>query len=53
MAVRQTVTPDGTQGRAAATSNCVGMGPTPLGSLLGGFLAAGMPLSPRTADARA
>lgn len=39
MAVRQTVTPDGMQGRAAATINFVGMGTTPLGSLLGGFLA--------------
>ncbi|MBG0852931.1 MFS transporter [Streptomyces spinoverrucosus] len=39
MAVRQTVTPDGMQGRAAATINFVGMGLTPLGSLLGGFLA--------------
>ncbi|MFJ9870222.1 MFS transporter [Streptomyces sp. NPDC101165] len=39
MAVRQTVTPDGMQGRAAATTNFVGMGLTPLGSLLGGFLA--------------
>ncbi|MEV6942835.1 MFS transporter [Streptomyces sp. NPDC051172] len=39
MAVRQTVTPDGMQGRTAATINFVGMGMTPLGSLLGGFLA--------------
>ncbi|MFE1027039.1 MFS transporter [Streptomyces sp. NPDC058818] len=39
MAVRQTVTPDGMQGRAAATITFVGMGLTPLGSLLGGFLA--------------
>ncbi|MFJ9736636.1 MFS transporter [Streptomyces sp. NPDC101166] len=39
MAVRQTVTPDGMQGRAAATINFVGMGMTPLGSLLGGLLA--------------
>lgn len=39
MAVRQTVTPDGMQGRAAATINFAGMGLTPLGSLLGGFLA--------------
>ncbi|MEU0041267.1 MFS transporter [Streptomyces sp. NPDC006333] len=39
MAVRQAVTPDGMQGRAAATITCVGMGLTPLGSLLGGFLA--------------
>lgn len=39
MAVRQTVTPDRMQGRAAATINFVGMGLTPLGSLLGGLLA--------------
>ncbi|WP_406724973.1 MFS transporter [Streptomyces sp. GD-15H] len=39
MAVRQTLTPDGMQGRAAATINFAGMGLTPLGSLLGGFLA--------------
>ncbi|TQK86317.1 transmembrane secretion effector [Streptomyces puniciscabiei] len=39
MAVRQTVTPEGMQGRAAATINFVGMGTTPLGSLLGGLLA--------------
>ncbi|MGW3509887.1 MFS transporter [Streptomyces sp. NPDC000994] len=39
MAVRQTLTPNGMQGRAAATINFVGMGLTPLGSLLGGFLA--------------
>ncbi|MEU6554437.1 MFS transporter [Streptomyces sp. NPDC046915] len=40
MAVRQTVTPDGMQGRVAATINFVGMGLSPFGSLLGGFLAA-------------
>ncbi|MFJ1967105.1 MFS transporter [Streptomyces sp. NPDC087903] len=39
MAVRQTVTPDGMQGRVAATITFVGMGMSPLGSLLGGFLA--------------
>ncbi|WP_433572811.1 MFS transporter [Streptomyces sp. CA-251247] len=39
MAVRQAVTPAGMQGRAAATITFVGMGLTPLGSLLGGFLA--------------
>ncbi|MGW0598882.1 MFS transporter [Streptomyces sp. NPDC002776] len=39
MAVRQTVTPDGVQGRVAATITFVGMGLTPLGSLLGGLLA--------------
>ncbi|CAM5254321.1 MFS transporter [Streptomyces hirsutus] len=39
MAVRQAVTPDGMQGRAAATITFVGMGMAPLGSLLGGFLA--------------
>ncbi|MEU0945062.1 MFS transporter [Streptomyces canus] len=41
MAVRQAVTPDGMQGRAAATITFVGMGLTPLGSLLGGYLAQG------------
>ncbi|MEU5088877.1 MFS transporter [Streptomyces sp. NPDC021356] len=40
MAVRQSVTPDGMQGRVAATVTFVGMGLAPLGSLLGGFLAA-------------
>jgi MFS family permease len=39
MAVRQTVTPAAMQGRAAATITFVGMGTTPLGSLLGGWLA--------------
>jgi predicted MFS family arabinose efflux permease len=39
MAVRQAVTPDAMQGRTAATITFVGMGLTPLGSLLGGFLA--------------
>jgi predicted MFS family arabinose efflux permease len=39
MAVRQAVTTDGMQGRAAATINFAGMGLTPLGSLLGGVLA--------------
>jgi MFS family permease len=39
MALRQAVTPAGMQGRAAATITFVGMGVTPLGSLLGGFLA--------------
>nr|WP_240634655.1 MFS transporter [Streptomyces dengpaensis] len=39
MAVRQAVTPDGMQGRTAATITFVGMGLTPPGSLLGGFLA--------------
>ena len=59
MAVRQALTPDQMQGRAAATITFAGMGLTPLGSLLGGFLgqecglrtgllaaAAGMMLSP-------
>ncbi len=41
MAVRQTVAPAGMQGRVAATITFVGMGMTPLGSLLGGFLAQG------------
>ncbi|MET8568994.1 MFS transporter [Streptomyces sp. NPDC004783] len=39
MAVRQAVTPDGMQGRAAATITFAGMGAAPLGSLFGGFLA--------------
>lgn len=39
MSVRQAVTPDGMQGRAAATITFAGMGFTPLGSLLGGLLA--------------
>ncbi|WP_405669370.1 MFS transporter [Streptomyces sp. NBC_00055] len=39
MAVRQAVTPDGMQGRVAATITFAGMGLTPFGSLLGGFLA--------------
>ncbi|MFD7817515.1 MFS transporter [Streptomyces sp. NPDC059785] len=39
MAVRQTSTPDKLQGRVAATINFAGLGLTPLGSLLGGFLA--------------
>ncbi|MFJ2213402.1 MFS transporter [Streptomyces sp. NPDC101062] len=39
MAVRQAVTPDGMQGRTAATITFMGMGLAPLGSLLGGFLA--------------
>ncbi|WP_329535293.1 MFS transporter [Streptomyces sp. NBC_01450] len=38
-AVRQAVTPDGMHGRVAATITFVGMGASPLGSLLGGFLA--------------
>ncbi|WP_458249352.1 MFS transporter [Streptomyces sp. MAI_2237] len=39
MAVRQSVAPDGMQGRVAATISFVGMGLTPFGSLLGGLLA--------------
>ncbi|MFG1805655.1 MFS transporter [Streptomyces sp. NPDC049040] len=39
MAVRQAVTPERMQGRVAATISFVGMGMSPLGSLLGGFLA--------------
>lgn len=38
MAIRQAVTPDRLQGRAAATITFAGMGTTPLGSLLGGYL---------------
>ncbi|MET7451631.1 MFS transporter [Streptomyces sp. NPDC005574] len=41
MAVRQAVTPAGMQGRAAATITFAGMGLSPLGSLLGGYLAEG------------
>ncbi|WP_203184506.1 MFS transporter [Streptomyces pratensis] len=39
MAVRQAVTPDGLQGRVAATINFAGLGLAPPGSLLGGWLA--------------
>ncbi|MHC3473165.1 MFS transporter [Streptomyces sp. 7R007] len=39
MAVRQSLTPAAMQGRATATITFVGMGLTPLGSLLGGLLA--------------
>jgi predicted MFS family arabinose efflux permease len=39
MAVRQAVTPDTMQGRVAATISFAGMGLTPLGALLGGYLA--------------
>ncbi|MFF1737970.1 MFS transporter [Streptomyces sp. NPDC058247] len=39
MGVRQALTPYGMQGRVAATITFAGMGLTPLGSLLGGFLA--------------
>lgn len=39
MAVRQSITPLSIQGRVVATLDFVGMGLTPLGSLLGGFLA--------------
>jgi predicted MFS family arabinose efflux permease len=46
MAVRQAVTPDGMQGRAAATITFAGMGLTPLGSVLGGYL--GQAQGPRT-----
>ncbi|MFJ2088233.1 MFS transporter [Streptomyces sp. NPDC087901] len=39
MAVRQAITPLPIQGRVVATINFAGMGLTPVGSLLGGFLA--------------
>jgi MFS family permease len=39
MAIRQAVTPIQLQGRVVATINFIGMGLTPLGSLLGGYLA--------------
>ncbi|MFK4066369.1 MFS transporter [Streptomyces sp. NPDC029674] len=44
MAVRQAVTPVRIQGRVVATVNFVGMGLTPVGSLLGGVLADGLGL---------
>ncbi|WP_460351942.1 MFS transporter [Actinoallomurus acanthiterrae] len=44
--VRQAITPIPVQGRVVATINFVGMGLTPLGSLLGGYLAG--TLGPRT-----
>ncbi|MEV0409012.1 MFS transporter [Actinoallomurus sp. NPDC050550] len=44
--VRQAITPIPIQGRVVATINFVGMGLTPLGSLLGGYLAGA--LGPRT-----
>lgn len=44
--VRQAITPIPLQGRVVATLNFVGMGLTPLGSLLGGYLAGA--LGPRT-----
>jgi len=47
MAVRQAVTPVRLQGRVVATVTFLGMGLTPLGSLLGGVLAAQW--GPRTA----
>ncbi|XLE02091.1 MFS transporter [Streptomyces sp. 184] len=46
MAVRQAATPDGMQGRVAATITFAGMGLTPLGSLLGGWLAGEWGLRP-------
>ncbi|MGW6358981.1 MFS transporter [Streptomyces sp. NPDC055092] len=49
MGVRQALTPDEMQGRAAATITFVGMGLTPLGSLLGGFLAGEWGLRPSLA----
>jgi MFS family permease len=39
MAIRQAATPARLQGRVAATISFAGMGTTPLGSLLGGYLA--------------
>lgn len=38
IAIRQAVTPIQLQGRVVATMNFAGMGLTPLGSLLGGYL---------------
>ncbi len=40
LAIRQAITPPHLQGRVAATSNFLGLGLMPLGSLLGGALAA-------------
>lgn len=42
--VRQAITPIRVQGRVVATINVVGMGLTPLGSLLGGYLAGALGL---------
>ncbi|HUR01020.1 MAG TPA: MFS transporter [Nonomuraea sp.] len=42
--VRQAITPTPIQGRIVATINFVGMGLTPLGSLLGGYLAGALGL---------
>lgn len=39
IAIRQAVTPIRLQGRVVATGNFIGMGLTPIGSLLGGYLA--------------
>jgi hypothetical protein len=39
IAIRQAVTPIQLQGRVVAARNFAGMGLTPLGSLLGGYLA--------------
>ncbi|MFJ3084595.1 MFS transporter [Streptomyces halstedii] len=39
MAIRQAITPDAIQGRVAATIRFIGLGLTPLGSVLGGLLA--------------
>lgn len=47
MAVRQSITPIALQGRVAATITFAGMGMTPLGSLVGGYLAGHW--SPRSA----
>lgn len=46
MSVRQAITPPAMQGRTAATITFIGMGMTPLGSLLGGYLAEQWPLRP-------
>jgi hypothetical protein len=40
MAIRQAITPLQLQGRVAATNNFLGLGLTPVGSLMGGVLAA-------------
>lgn len=44
LTIRQSITPDGLQGRVAATNRFVAMGAAPLGALLGGGLGAGLGL---------
>ncbi|MFF2040092.1 MFS transporter [Kitasatospora sp. NPDC058170] len=44
LTIRQSITPDGLQGRVAATNRFVAMGVAPLGALLGGWLGASLGL---------